>query len=62
VAWGVYSQVSDRFNSVDEVARTALEEAHRREMAHPGDPVVITAGAPFGSPGSTNLLRIETLH
>ncbi|NVK42172.1 MAG: pyruvate kinase [Oceanospirillaceae bacterium] len=61
VAWGVYSQVSDRFNSVDEVARTALEEAQRREMAHPGDTVVITAGAPFGSPGSTNLLRIETL-
>ena len=24
--------------------------------------VVITAGEPFGQPGSTNSLRIETLH
>jgi len=60
VAWGVYSQVSERFNSVDEIATTALEEARRREMAVAGDTVVITAGAPFGSSGSTNLLRIET--
>jgi pyruvate kinase len=61
VAWGVYSQVSERFNSVDEIATTALEEARRREMASPGDTVIIIAGAPFGSTGSTNLLRIETV-
>jgi pyruvate kinase len=60
VAWGVYSQVSERFNSVDEIATTALDEARRRDMARTGDTVVITAGAPFGSSGSTNLLRIET--
>ncbi|MGH8355012.1 MAG: pyruvate kinase alpha/beta domain-containing protein, partial [Pseudomonas sp.] len=30
--------------------------------AKPGDTVVITAGVPFGQPGSTNTLRIETLN
>ena len=31
-------------------------------MAKRGETVVITAGEPFGQPGSTNSLRIETLH
>ncbi|MEO8488153.1 hypothetical protein [Pseudomonas sp.] len=30
-------------------------------MAQRGDTLVITAGAPFGQPGSTNSLLIETL-
>jgi pyruvate kinase len=30
-------------------------------MARRGDTLVITAGEPFGQPGSTNSLRIETL-
>nr|WP_277425769.1 pyruvate kinase alpha/beta domain-containing protein [Pseudomonas oleovorans] len=31
-------------------------------LAKRGETVVITAGEPFGQPGSTNSLRIETLH
>ena len=30
----------------------------RRGLAEPGQRVVITAGVPFGTPGSTNVLRI----
>ncbi|MFP5422185.1 MAG: pyruvate kinase [Gammaproteobacteria bacterium] len=62
VAWGVYSVVNERLHKVEEVTRTALETARSAGLAKTGDTVVITAGEPFGQPGSTNSLRIEILH
>jgi pyruvate kinase len=62
VAWGVYSVVNARLNKVEEITSTALEIAQAQNMAQRGDTLVITAGVPFGQPGSTNTLRIETLH
>ena len=61
VAWGVHSVVNDRLRQVDEVCSTALEIAQAQGMAERGDTLLITAGVPFGQPGSTNSLRIETL-
>lgn len=61
VAWGVYSVVNERLHQVEEVTSTALEIAQAQGMARRGDTLVITAGEPFGQPGSTNSLRIETL-
>ncbi|NWL75517.1 pyruvate kinase [Pseudomonas taiwanensis] len=62
VAWGIYSVVNERLHKVEEVTSTALEIAQAQGMATRGDTVVITAGVPFGQPGSTNSLRIETLN
>lgn len=62
VAWGIYSVVNERLRRVEEVTSTALEIAQAQGMAQRGETVVITAGEPFGQPGSTNSLRIETLH
>ncbi len=61
VAWGVYSVVNARLHKAEDVTRTALEIAQAQGMAKAGDTLVITAGEPFGQPGSTNSLRIETL-
>ncbi|MGH8434003.1 MAG: pyruvate kinase [Pseudomonas sp.] len=61
VAWGIYSVVNERLHQVEEVTSTALEIAQAQNMAQRGDTVVITAGVPFGQPGTTNTLRIETL-
>ncbi|MCO4757868.1 MAG: pyruvate kinase [Oceanospirillaceae bacterium] len=61
LAWGIYSVVSPEFAQPIEITPTALDEAKRLNMASPGDRVVITAGIPFDQPGSTNLLRIETV-
>ena len=33
----------------------------KKGLAWPGDRVVVTAGVPFDKPGTTNLLKIETL-
>ena len=62
VAWGVYSVVNARLHKAEDVTRTALKIAQAQGMAKAGDTLVITAGEPFGQPGSTNSLRIETLH
>ncbi|MBC2658375.1 pyruvate kinase [Pseudomonas sp. MSSRFD41] len=61
LAWGVHSVVNDRLRQVDEVCSTALEIAQAQGLAQRGNTVVITAGVPFGQPGTTNSLRVETL-
>ena len=61
LAWGVHSVVNDRLRQVDEVCATALEIAQAQGLAKRGDTVVITTGVPFGQPGTTNSLRVETL-
>lgn len=61
LVWGVNTVVRPEFAKPIEITPTALEEAKRLGMASAGDMVVITAGIPFGEPGSTNVLRIETI-
>lgn len=61
VVWGVHSVVNAQLAHVDEICATALDIALGQRMARRGDTVVITAGVPFGTPGSTNMLRIETV-
>ncbi len=61
LAWGVHSVVNDRLRQVDEVCSTALEIAQAQGLAKRADTVVITTGVPFGQPGTTNSLRVETL-
>jgi pyruvate kinase len=48
------SDVENFGDMVEKAARIA----HREEIAQRGDRIVVTAGVPFGTPGSTNVLRI----
>ena len=50
----VLTDATDFGDMVDTACGVALGEA----FAGPGDRIVITAGVPFGTPGSTNTLRI----
>ena len=43
------------------VVQRATEIARREEYGNSGDKVVITAGVPMGTPGSTNVLRVERI-
>ena len=61
LAWGISSVVNAEFTQAVEITPTALQEAKRQGMAGIGDTVVITAGMPFGKPGSTNMMRIEVV-
>ena len=40
---------------------TIYEEVKRRGLAQPGERVIVTAGHPFNTPGTTNLLKVETV-
>ena len=62
MAWGVHSVVNERLRKVEDVDPHRPGTRPRTGLASTGDTVVITAGEPFGQPGSTNSLRIETLH
>ena len=58
LAWGAHNvmiaDATDFGDMVDTACGAALGEA----FAVSGDRIVITAGVPFGTPGSTNTLRI----
>jgi pyruvate kinase len=58
LAWGVYPVLCHEVVDVLEMSVWACQTALREGAAHAGDTIVITAGIPFGTPGTTNLLRI----
>ncbi len=61
LAWGVHcvqtADVSNTREMVAKACRIAVDEG----FATAGDSLIVTAGVPFGTPGTTNLLRIVTL-
>ena len=58
LAWGVHPVQCPEVADVTEMSEQACEMARREQAALPGDTIVISAGMPFGTPGTTNLLRI----
>jgi pyruvate kinase len=61
LVWGVIPELVPHCTTYDEMVRLALTAVRRRELARPGDRVVVTAGVPFDVPGTTNLLKVETV-
>jgi pyruvate kinase len=61
LVWGVIPELVKHCNTYDEMVKLALEAVQRRGLARDGDRVVVTAGVPFDVPGTTNLLKIETV-
>ena len=58
LAWGVYPVLCHEVVDVMEMSEWAGSTALREGIAVTGDSIVISAGIPFGTPGTTNLLRI----
>jgi pyruvate kinase len=61
LVWGVIPELVPHCNTYDDMLRFALEAVERRGLARPSDRVVVTAGVPFDVPGTTNLLKVETV-
>jgi pyruvate kinase len=61
LAWGTHCVLVEDAQSVDEMVVKAGEIASREGFAKPGDRILITAGVPVGTPGTTNMLRIATI-
>ncbi|MEQ8322622.1 MAG: pyruvate kinase [Rhodospirillales bacterium] len=56
--WGVHSVQTQDCHTFREMVTKAIHAVKTEGFAEPGDPIVITAGVPFGTPGATNILRI----
>jgi pyruvate kinase len=61
LVWGVIPELVPHCNTYDEMVRLALAAVQKQELANPGDRVVVTAGVPFDVPGTTNLIKVETV-
>ncbi|HVC57176.1 MAG TPA: pyruvate kinase [Stellaceae bacterium] len=56
--WGAHCVHLADIHNFNDMVQKAVRTAYREEIAGSGQRVVITAGVPFGTPGSTNVLRI----
>ena len=59
--WGVHAVHTRDVGSFEEMVAKAKRMAMRHGMAGAGDRVVVMAGVPFGTPGSTNVIHVVRL-
>nr|MBA3577033.1 pyruvate kinase [Sphingomonas sp.] len=59
--WGVYAVHTRDVTSFEEMVEKAKRMALRHEFAKGGDRLVIMAGVPFGTAGSTNVIHVVQL-
>ncbi len=58
IVWGVHCLHTEDAIDFQDMVEKACAAAREQGFARLGDRIVITAGVPFGTPGSTNVLRI----
>lgn len=58
LAWGVHAVAGEHVRDVSQMVQHATHVAHLHGFAQAGDTIVIIAGVPFGTSGSTNLLHV----
>lgn len=61
LSYGVYTVHTKDIDSFGEMVKKASRVALEHAIAKQGDKLVITAGVPFGTPGSTNILRVSVV-
>ena len=61
LVWGVVPELVEHADTYEQMVQMALEAVRRRDLARTGDRVVVTAGVPFDVPGTTNMIKVETV-
>ncbi len=61
LSWGVTPILIDNLQSVDELLAYAPEYLKKEKLVKEGDIIVITAGVPVGSRGSTNMIKVVVI-
>jgi pyruvate kinase len=61
LVWGTLGVVGPDVHSFGEMVAVAVRVAHEQGFAQWKDRIVITAGVPFGTPGTTNILRVAVV-
>ncbi len=61
LSWGVFPVLARYQDDTDRLFRHAIDCAKQIDLVTPGDTVVITAGVPLNTRGSTNLLKVQVV-
>ncbi|HEY2066426.1 MAG TPA: pyruvate kinase [Gemmatimonadaceae bacterium] len=61
LVWGVIPCLVTHCDNYWDMVKLALDAVRARALARAGDRVVVTAGVPFDVPGTTNLMKVETV-
>jgi len=61
LTWGVVPALIDQVEDTDSMLRLTCEVAEKRKLVKTGDTVVLTAGVPVNSPGTTNLIEVHKI-
>ena len=59
--WGAHAVVTRDVSNFEEMVGKSKRMALRHGIAESGDKIIIMAGVPFGTPGSTNMLHVQRL-
>jgi len=59
LSWGVYPTMASDSQSTDEMMDNSIRVALENGLVDEGDLVVLTAGVPVGTPGTTNLIKVD---
>jgi len=61
LVWGVVPVLVDHLPNYEQMWPVARDRLVQSGLSAPGNRVVVTAGVPFDQPGTTNLLKVETV-
>jgi pyruvate kinase len=61
LTWGVYAVRTKDIGTFEEMIGKARRMALRHDMVEKGGKIVVLAGVPFGTPGSTNVLHVAAI-
>ena len=61
LVWGVIPVRVEHCDTYEGMVKLALASVRAQGLAKQGDRVVVTAGVPFDVPGTTNLMKVETV-
>lgn len=61
ISWGVQTYTTPEVKHTDEMVAQVDDLLQEKSLAQPGDQVVIVAGMPPGTAGSTNSIRVHTV-
>lgn len=59
VVWGVEAAITPLPTSTEAAIAQAVDPFHRSKRLKSGDKIIVTAGVPAGTPGSTNLILVQ---
>jgi pyruvate kinase len=61
LSWGVFPLLAPHIQDIDQMLETVEREAIKAGWLRSGQRVIITAGTPIGTSGSTNLIKADVI-